>query len=145
MQAEPRPDAGLTMVPARCFNSQRQRVATDHIVIFHNKVVTFTMNTFNMHNVTLRSEIIRGTVYVRYSDEGGVAVFYPLNIANYQASDARVYHGTMAGRPIVVWEEIAENVPRRAGIIEYRGRGLFPVCDGLIPAPPPDRDPLARE
>lgn len=130
------------MIPPRCFDSRRQQVATNQIVIFHNRIVTFVMNTANMRGVTLRSEILRGTVYVRYSDEGGTAVFQPQAIANYRATDVRVYHGTMAGRPIVAWEEIAENVPRRAGIIEYRGRGLFPVCDGLIPAPPTDRDPI---
>jgi hypothetical protein len=130
-QAETNADPGLTMVPARCFNAARAEVPIGNITVFYNKIATFPMN-----NLTLRSEIRQSTVYVTYSDEPAwQAINEVLEIANYHASDARVYHGTMAGRPILIWEETVENYGRRAGILEYRGRGLAPVCDGLIRTP----------
>jgi hypothetical protein len=130
-QAETNGDPGLTMIPARCFDASRAEVPLANITVFHNKIATFPMNS-----LTLRSEIRGGTVLVTYSDEPAwQAIFQVLNVANYRASDARVYHGTMAGRPILIWEEMVENYGRRAGIVEYRGRALFPVCDGLIHTP----------
>jgi hypothetical protein len=130
-QAAANADPGLTMVPARCFNAQRQEILLADVRIFQNRIVTFSLD-----GLTLRSEIRRGTVFVKYSDEPQWTVIVePLAVANYNAADARIYHGTLAGRPIIVWEETVENRARRAGIIEYRGRGMFPLCDGLIRTP----------
>lgn len=130
-QAEAYPDPGLTMIPARCFNTDRQEVPTANVTVLHNKVVTFPMN-----GLTLRSEIQGATVMVKYSNEPQwTAIFEILTVVNYNASDARVYHGTLAGRPILIWEETVENHARRAGIVEYRGRVLSPVCEGVIRTP----------
>lgn len=120
---------GLDIVPSECRNSDRQRVSTDNIIVFHNKIVGF-----NIGSATLRSELVGGTVRVRYSDEGGEAVFRITELIRYRASDVRLYHATLSGRPVILWEETVENVSGRAGIIEYRGRGIFPICDGVIRA-----------
>lgn len=119
--------AGLDMVPAQCRNGDQQTTPTDDILVFRNKLVSFAMGA-----VTLHSEVRGTAVRVRYSDEGGEAIFEVPGLIRYRARDVRLYHGILAGRPIVIWEEVVENFEGRAGIMEYRGRGLFPVCDGRI-------------
>lgn len=118
---------GLDFVPAECRNDSRQPVAVDNLIIFHNKVIVFPVN-----GVTLRSELFRDRVRVRYSDENGEAVFRVPELIRYPVRDVRTYHATLDGRAVVLWEETVENVAGRAGILEYRGRGLFPLCDGLV-------------
>jgi len=109
-------------------------------MVLHNKVVSFPMN-----GLTLHSEIQGATVTVKYSNEPEwTAIFEILTIVNYNSSDARVYHGTLAGRPVLIWEETVENRARRGGIVEYRGRGLFPVCEGVIRTPEELRRRRAR-
>lgn len=118
---------GLDMVPAECSDDNRQRVLTDNLIVLRNKVISF-----NMGSVTVRSELRGATVYVSHSDGDGVAFFPVTQLIRYRATDVRLYHAILDGRPVILWEETVENVSGRAGLIEYRGRGLFPICDGRI-------------
>ena len=128
-QAASAPDAGLSMVPQRCFAARRQLVGLENVVVFHNRIVNFRIG-----DVAVRSELMGSTVLVRYTGENATAIFQPLVIARYNASDARLYHGTLDGAPIVIWEETVENIPRRVGIIGYRGRIMYAICDGTVRA-----------
>jgi len=127
-------DPGLTMVPGRCFDDNSRQVAIDSLVVMYNRIATF-----NLDNQPVRSEVRRGTVYVRYPGENGTAFFDPLQVAHYNAEDARVYHGLLDGTPVIVWETTVENIRRRAGILGYRGRGLYSLCSGNVPRELQDR------
>lgn len=118
---------GLGMVPAQCADEDKARIPIDEILVFHNKVIKFNLNGTNVI-----SELVGGRVYIKYSDQGGVSFAKVTEIIRYGMTDVRLYHATIASKPVILWEEIVENIPGRAGIIEYRGKGIFPLCDGLI-------------
>jgi len=130
LQAITGSSSGLDMVPSECIDASRQSTPIADILVLHNKVVSFSLA-----GLALRSEISGGTVRVRYGGDDGVALYPVTHLIRYQATDVRLYHALLAGHPVVLWEETVENVPGRAGILEYRGRGLFPVCDGRIRVP----------
>jgi len=132
-------DAGLTMVPTRCHDANDQLVSLDGIQVLRNAIVTFDLN-----GVAMRSEIRRGAIWVRYGNEAEQSIFEPLYLTHYGATDARAYHGTLGGRPIIIWEELAENHSREAGVLEYRGRTMVPVCRGVIRLPEEEMRRAAR-
>lgn len=119
--------AGLPMVPVRCRTEQREDVNVGNLLVFYNKIISFSFG-----NVNLRSEIVGNNVEVIYGDEPGVAIFNIGSLISYRANDIRLYHGTLESRPVLYWEEVVENVPGRGGIVEYRGRAMFSLCTGLI-------------
>lgn len=123
-------DPGLTMIPPRCFDPERRLVPTGRLLVFHNRIVDFRLD-----GIDVRSELDRGTIKVSYAGDPYIALFHPLDLAGYGGSDARIYHATMDGVPIIVWEETVENIPRRAGLIGYRGRTLYPICYGVVRTP----------
>jgi hypothetical protein len=71
-------------------------------------------------------------VFIKYGNESGETFARVTEIIPYQASDVRLYHGILQGSPVLLWEETVENVSGRSGIIEYRGKGIYPLCEGVI-------------
>ena len=120
-------DHGLTMVPPRCFDDNRREINIENLVVMYNRIATFSLD-----NLVVRSELNRGTINVRYAGDNSTSLFNPLEVAHYNADDVRIYHGTLNGHAVVIWETTVINVVKRAGILGYRGHGLYSICNGNI-------------
>jgi hypothetical protein len=118
------------MVPEECWTPQRRTVSVVGLMVLYNKVVTFELD-----HAPVRSRILGGVVFIKYANEGGETFAKITELIPYQAADVRLYHAVLDDRPVLLWEETVENVAGRAGIIEYRGKGLYPLCEGVIRRP----------
>ena len=118
---------GLPMVPTRCMTDQRKSINVENLLVFHNKAISF-----HLEKLVVRTEIVGNHVESIYSDEPGTSIFNIGAFIPYRANDIRLYHGSLNNKPVLYWEEVVENVPGRAGILEYRGRSIFSVCTGVI-------------
>ncbi|MEA2998980.1 MAG: hypothetical protein QOK17_813 [Sphingomonadales bacterium] len=118
---------GLTMVPSECWTPARQKMSLAGMLVLYNKIMTF-----EVAKVAVSSRIEGGKLRIKYGDENGETVARITEIIPYQTNDVRLYHAVLDGKPVLLWEETVENVSGRAGIIEYRGKGIYPVCEGVI-------------
>jgi hypothetical protein len=119
-------DRNLPMVPVYCRESSNVIVSTTGLLVFYNKIINFSLE-----GTRIRSEIRGRMLYATRTDAPGTYFYDIPMLLPFAVRDVQVYHAFLNGRPVVIWKETVANMPARAGILEYRGHGLYPLCDGL--------------